>query len=75
MIACPHCGRRLSDFPVKTEDVRVALLTYPNLPHKKIGHMFGVSRRRVWGIAERYGIATRHRSDRGRRKKNQSSTP
>jgi len=74
MIACPHCGRLLSDFPVKANDVRVALLAYPNLPHKKIGQMFGISRRRVWGIAERYGIASRHRSDR-RRKKNQSTTP
>ena len=49
---------------VKTNDVRLALLKFPNLSHKKIGQMFGISRRRVWGIAERFRIATRHRSDR-----------
>lgn len=49
---------------VKTNNVRLALLAYPNLTHRRIGQMFGISRRRVWGIAERYGIATRHRSDR-----------
>lgn len=82
MITCPHCGHNFEckesvvngdPHParpsVKVNGVRLALLQYPNLPHKKIGEMFGISRRRVWDIAERFGIASRHRSDRGRRRK------
>jgi len=81
MTTCPRCGHKFESErsdkadgshslrpPVTVNEVRLALLQYPNLPHKKIGEMFGISRRRVWGIAERFGIATRHRSDRGRKK-------
>lgn len=87
MIVCPQCGHHFESKEsvkagdshpappaVKVNEVRLALLHYPNLPHKKIGEMFGISRRYVWGIAERYRIATRHRSDRGKRKGSSART-